>query len=104
MSKRKSIIDIMRENIGKSVFCHAKAGGEGFALKEECQCYRTGQVSCQAKEDRDFFHAQFEKMDGLTDDMSYNERMIHILRGRDELIENLPEELKERQWFKDNVK
>lgn len=104
MSKRKSVFEIMQENVGKSVFCHAKAGGEGFALKEKCQCYCDGQTSCQAKEDKDFFHAQFEKMDGLTDDMPCDERMIHMLRGRAELIENLPEDLKERQWFKDNVK
>lgn len=104
MEKRKSVFEIMQENIGKSVFCHAKSGGEGFTLKEECQCYCAGRSPCQAEEDKNFFHAQFEKMDGLTDEMTYDERMMHMLRGRAELIDNLPEDLKQRQWFKDNVK
>lgn len=104
MYKKKSFTEMIKEIVDRSVFCYAKEGGEGLADKANCECFSLGKVCCQAKQDKDYFHAQFEKMDGLTDDMSYDERMIHMLRGRDKLIENLPEDFKERQWFKDNVK
>lgn len=82
----------IREIMKNSTFCYAKPNGEGFADKDECECRMKGEWNCQAIKDRNKFHSYFE---GL----KYEE----IPFKRKEIIKQVPKEIKESQWYKDNV-
>lgn len=80
-----------REKLSNSRFCYAKEGGQGFVDKSECTCDRVNNP-CQAILDSEKFH---DSLKGL----EYGD-----FEHRDKLIEKINPELKDSQWYKDNVK
>ena len=91
MKDKKSIGEIIRERIGKSAFCYAKSGGQGFVDKKECECFIKGGC-CQAVIDKNKFHSYFEGMS-----------MEESAKNRNRIIKEIEEEFKDSQWFNDNV-
>lgn len=83
----------IRRIMSLSTFCYAKKGGQGFKLKSECKCTceLLDKVNCQAYKDKCYF------------EMKYNEMALKNM-SRDEILSVLKEDMKDSQWFKDNVR
>lgn len=103
MYNKKSFTERLLDAMERSTFCYAKPGGQGAVLNAECPCFLAKKECCQAKKDKDAFMTAFDQLDEKYKDKSYDERAKIMLAEREEIIAGLPEELKERQWFKDNV-
>lgn len=80
------------DRVEQSIFCYSKSGGVGFALKTECECHCNKTLDCQAYIDKMNFHSFFE---GIP-----NEKLPFY---RDRIIEEIKDEFKDSQWWKDNV-
>lgn len=85
------ILHKINEFIENSKFCYAKVGGQGYVDKKDCTCKEDR--NCQAYLDRMKFLSYFK-------DIPYEE----IPKHRNRILNEIKEEFKDSQWFKDNVK
>ena len=83
-----------KEIMANSVFCYSKDGGQGFVIKDKCQCSEVGAIRCQAYEDQKLFHSYFDGVDYEDVPKVYFETIEKTLQD---------EQLKDSKWCRENV-
>ena len=53
---------VLMENV---VFCYACKKGQGFVKKDNCHCFKEGEVNCKAFEEKNEFHKRYKELESM---------------------------------------